>query len=107
MVVAQERATKARIRPRAPPLCSAAGLLTDRCVMAHAVHLTPAELKRVVALRTGVACCPLSNIFFANGAFPLRRAQAAGYAPFGGVSCAGGGGADGKPTRALARPGKS
>jgi guanine deaminase len=67
-----------------------AGLLTDRCVMAHAVHLTGGELALVAARKTGIACCPLSNIFFANGEFPLRQSQRAGARVGLGTDVAGG-----------------
>jgi len=44
-----------------------AGLLTDRCVMAHGVHLNDEELRTLSERGAGVACCPLSNVFFAGG----------------------------------------
>ena len=67
-----------------------AGLLTERTVMAHAVHLTPSELHLMASRRAGIACCPLSNIFFAGGDFPLVRAQATGARVGLGTDVAGG-----------------
>ena len=66
------------------------GLLTDRCVMAHCVHLTAGELALFAERHTGVACCPLSNSFFAGGVFGLRRAQRAGVRIGLGTDVAGG-----------------
>lgn len=40
----------------------AAGLLTDRTVLAHAVHLTDAEITRIAASGAAVAHCPVSNL---------------------------------------------
>jgi len=53
------------------------GLLTDRCVMAHCVHLTPEELKLCATRKSGIAHCALSNFLLSVGDFPLRRAQVA------------------------------
>lgn len=40
----------------------AAGLLTDRTVLAHAVHLTDDEVARIAASGAAVAHCPMSNL---------------------------------------------
>merc|ERR1712083_116984 len=58
--------------------------------MAHGVHLTHDERKQLAEARTGVACCPLSNTFFAGGVFPLRRAQLEGLRVGFGTDVAGG-----------------
>ncbi|KAL4167184.1 hypothetical protein KRP22_012670 [Phytophthora ramorum] len=50
-----------------------AGLLTDRSCMAHAVHLTDDELDVMHRTGTSIACCPLSNFFFANGLLDVRK----------------------------------
>jgi guanine deaminase len=75
---------------RDPAIFREAGLLTDRCIMAHAVHLTVEERALLAETRTGVACCPLSNFFFANGDFPLVRSQEAGVRVGLGTDVAGG-----------------
>ncbi len=50
------------------------GLLRESTVLAHADHLTDDDMDRVRARAAGVAHCPLSNSYFANAVFPLRRA---------------------------------
>lgn len=50
------------------------GLLRESTVLAHADHLTDADMDRVRGRQAGVAHCPLSNSYFANAVFPLRRA---------------------------------
>jgi len=48
-------------------------LLSNRCIMAHGVHLTDADL--VLMKDRGAACshCPLSNFFFAGKSLPCRK----------------------------------
>jgi len=58
--------------------------------MAHGVHLQPAELDRMAAAKCGVACCPLSNFFFANGDFQLVGARQRGVRVGLGTDMAGG-----------------
>ena len=63
----------------------------------HRVHGGGSEFTTVYdAYRNASLVCKMWSIL-------RRRAQAAGYGPFGGVSC---GGADAKPPRAQIRPGK-
>lgn len=50
------------------------GLLGRRTVLAHANFLTDDDMERVRARGAAVAHCPLSNAYFANAVFPLRRA---------------------------------
>ena len=50
------------------------GLLRESTVLAHADHLTDDDMERVRNHGSGVAHCPLSNSYFANAVFPLRRA---------------------------------
>jgi guanine deaminase len=50
-----------------------AGLLRECSVLAHNVHVTDSELKRLAASRTAVAHCPSSNAFLASGIFPMAR----------------------------------
>ncbi|KAE9015662.1 Guanine deaminase [Phytophthora fragariae] len=50
-----------------------AGLLTEKSCMAHAVHLKEEELETLRRTGTSIACCPLSNFFFANGLLDLRK----------------------------------
>jgi guanine deaminase len=67
-----------------------AGGLGPRTVLAHAVHLTDAELARLVETRTRVAHCPASNLFLASGIMPLARYLEAGVRVGLGSDVAGG-----------------
>lgn len=69
------------------------GLLTDKCVMAHGVHLSDADLSLMKEKGSSIAHCPLSNFFFAGGCLRCRKIMekgvkmglgtdmAAGYSP--------------------------
>ncbi len=50
------------------------GLLTRRTVLAHANFISDADMDTIAARGAGVAHCPLSNHYFSNAVFPLRRA---------------------------------
>jgi guanine deaminase len=50
-----------------------AGLLRDGCVLAHDVHPSDDELRRLAAARASVAHCPSSNAFIGSGIFPMAR----------------------------------
>jgi guanine deaminase len=54
------------------------GLVGDRTVLAHGVHLTDAELSRLAERGARIAHCPNSNLFLGSGLFPMRRAREAG-----------------------------
>jgi guanine deaminase len=49
------------------------GLVGDRSVFAHDVHVGDAELRRLAGAGASVAHCPSSNAFLGSGLFPLRR----------------------------------
>ena len=53
------------------------GLVRPRTVLAHADHLTADDMALVSGRQAGVAHCPLSNAYFANAVFRVRRALAA------------------------------
>ena len=55
-----------------------AGALGPTTVLAHAVHLSAAEIARVAETRTRIAHCPASNLFLASGIMPLGRFLDAG-----------------------------
>ena len=55
-----------------------AGGLGERTILAHAVHLSPRELARIVETGTRIAHCPASNLFLASGVMPLARYLEAG-----------------------------
>ncbi|PHR62639.1 MAG: guanine deaminase [Robiginitomaculum sp.] len=54
-----------------------AGLLCDRAVFAHCVHLSDSEQSRIAAAGASIAFCPTSNLFLGSGLFNLRAARAA------------------------------
>lgn len=54
------------------------GLVNRSTVLAHGDHIADADLDLIGAVGAGVAHCPLSNAYFANAVFPLRRALARG-----------------------------
>jgi guanine deaminase len=49
------------------------GLMGRGAVMAHNVHPTSAQLKRLAASGTAIAHCPSSNAALGSGIFPFRR----------------------------------
>ena len=63
---------------RDAPLYDAAGLLTQRTVMAHGVCLTDEELSLLARRGSGIAHCPLSNFFFADLPLDVIRVRRAG-----------------------------
>jgi guanine deaminase len=67
-----------------------AGGLGPRSVLAHAIHLSDRELARLVESGTGVAHCPVSNLFISSGVMPLRRYLDAGVVLGLGSDAAGG-----------------
>ena len=50
------------------------GLLTDKTILAHSTFIDDDDMAMIAAAGSGVAHCPLSNVFFSNAVFPLRRA---------------------------------
>jgi len=54
------------------------GLLTDRSVFGHCIHLSESECKRMAAAGAIIAHCPTSNLFLGSGLFDMRRANAYG-----------------------------
>ncbi|MGV3491551.1 MAG: guanine deaminase [Devosia sp.] len=50
------------------------GLLTRKTVLAHSVFLTDGDMETISSRGAGVAHCALSNVYFGNAVFPLRRA---------------------------------
>ena len=66
------------------------GLIRPSTVLAHSDHLTDDEMILVSDRRAGVAHCPLSNSYFANAVFRVRRALATGAGVGLGSDIAGG-----------------
>ena len=50
------------------------GLLREHGVLAHGCLLERSDLERISQVGAGVAHCPLSNIYFGDAVFPVRRA---------------------------------
>ena len=66
------------------------GLLSDRCIMAHGVHLNDQDLDLLRQRGTAVAHCPLSNFFFAGGNLSCRKLMTIGNKVGLGTDVAGG-----------------
>lgn len=51
------------------------GLVTDRSVFAHGIHLADDELDRLAATGAAIAFCPSSNLFLGSGLLDLERVR--------------------------------
>jgi guanine deaminase len=49
------------------------GLLTRHTVLAHGNFVGDNDVERIVQAGAGIAHCPLSNVYFSDAVFPLRR----------------------------------
>ena len=49
------------------------GLLTSRTVLAHAIHLSPAERTLIRERGSSVSHCPVSNTYISSGMCPVRE----------------------------------
>ena len=56
-----------------------AGLVKERCVFAHGVHLTDAEFQRLSEAGSAIAFCPTSNLFLGSGLFKIEQAKSTEY----------------------------
>jgi guanine deaminase len=54
------------------------GLLSRRTILAHAPLLSEQDMDLVAGRGSGIAHCPLSNVYFSNAVFPLKTALAKG-----------------------------
>lgn len=50
------------------------GLLTRHTILAHANFIGDGDMTTIAGRGAGIAHCPLSNAYFSNAVFPLRRA---------------------------------
>jgi len=66
------------------------GLMTSRTILAHGVLLSGSDMDLIHARQSGVAHCPLSNVYFAKAVFPLRAALEKGLRVGLGTDIAGG-----------------
>jgi guanine deaminase len=67
-----------------------AGLLSDRTVMAHCIHVDDNEIALLVQSATRVAFCPYSNRVLQSGVMPFSRLTQAGLTVGLGTDVAGG-----------------
>jgi guanine deaminase len=49
-------------------------LLTNKTILAHSTLIDADDMSTIKTSGSGIAHCPLSNIYFSNAVFPLRRA---------------------------------
>lgn len=54
------------------------GLLRERAIYAHCIHLDETDRRRMVSTGTGAAFCPTSNLFLGSGLFNLDVGDAFG-----------------------------
>ncbi len=54
------------------------GLLTERALFAHGIHLDDADFALLAARGSALAFCPTSNLFLGSGLFRFRAAKAHG-----------------------------
>ena len=66
------------------------GLLRERAVYAHCIHLDEADRRRLAQSGAAAAFCPTSNLYLGSGLFDIAAADAAGL-PFSTATDVGGG----------------
>ena len=66
------------------------GLLSRRTILAHGNFLSDQDTALIVTHGAGIAHCPLSNVYFSDAVFPLRRALHQGVHVGLGTDIAGG-----------------
>lgn len=54
------------------------GLISDRTILAHCVHLSESELNRITSSKAIIAHCPTSNLFLGSGLFDMQCANKRG-----------------------------
>ena len=82
-----------RLFPSSPSYAAvydSAGLLTERSIMAHCIHLAPDEIALLSRARTKVAFCPYSNRTLRSGTMPYQTLRDAGLNISLGTDVAGG-----------------
>ena len=55
-----------------------AGLVTDRSVFGHCIHLSDSECRRLAKAGSVIAHCPTSNLFLGSGLYDMRQANRIG-----------------------------
>jgi guanine deaminase len=51
------------------------GLVTNKSIFAHGIHLSDSEMKRLSNAGSTIAFCPTSNLFLGSGLFNLAKAK--------------------------------
>ncbi|HTT68641.1 MAG TPA: 8-oxoguanine deaminase [Gemmatimonadales bacterium] len=74
----EERYCLRRFKRRPVQFLADAGWLTDRTWIAHGVHFSRPEIRRLGRERIGVAHCPTSNMRLGSGIAPVHALAAAG-----------------------------
>jgi len=54
------------------------GLLTDKTILAHSILIDDDDMTTIRQRQSGIAHCPLSNLYFSHAVFPARKALDAG-----------------------------
>lgn len=67
-----------------------AGILTEKTILAHAIHLTEEEIELVKARNSGISHCPISNSSLTSGEAPIREYLDKGLKVSLGSDCSGG-----------------
>lgn len=67
-----------------------AGILTDKTILAHAVHLTSTEVDLIKERNCGISHCPISNSSITSGEAPIREYLDKGLKVSLGTDCSGG-----------------
>jgi guanine deaminase len=75
------------------------GLLRERSMYAHCIHLDAEDRARLAATGASAAVCPTSNLFLGSGLFDFTAAREAGFA--WGLACDVGGGTSFSPFRTM------
>jgi guanine deaminase len=76
--------------PSYAAIYDAAGMLTERSIMAHCIHLSTDEIGLLARRRTNVAFCPYSNRTLRSGTMPYSTLRDAGLKIGLGTDVAGG-----------------
>ncbi|HEY3656502.1 MAG TPA: guanine deaminase [Steroidobacteraceae bacterium] len=66
------------------------GLLSRRTILAHGNFISEEDVVHILRAGAGIAHCPLSNVYFSDAIFPLRRMLARGVHVGLGTDIAGG-----------------
>lgn len=56
-----------------------AGLVGDKSVFAHGIHLTDEEFKTLSQADSAISFCPTSNLFLGSGLFKIEQAKSSEY----------------------------